>query len=550
MAFMKGPLASENRAGMVKLATVEEVLEGADTNKAVTPAGVKAVIEQAVSAPAAITNRSCVRTGNSYALTWNDPANDISRPACVWAGTLIVRKEGSFPTSPTDGDIVVDSTTRDAYASTALVDTPAEAGDYKYRAFPYSTGGAYSNSADNNFDRWVIGYRKTLTESAPDYRISYLGTIAAFTPGRMDFAEGAFNYGSWVNTEIFSQEFIRPCMLYNSDAADGLNGTVAYYLDPDDHTKKFGSEDASDVSNTDFPGNAMVQVKTIYRKVVVGDGHVDKYYSNVKVDDDYECYNSKQADGTYAEYWYAPMFMASLIDGKFRSLAGQTLNKSKTASQERTYAQANGDGWDMETWADDQFFGEMTELLIGSTSAQSKIGEGVTSGGEASLLATGTTLDKGMMYGSTSTTAAVKAFYRENPWGSQWRRMVGVLLVDGVWKVKMTKSTVDGSEANDYNFTGTGYITLDVPAPSGTSGAYIKDITQAGQYGSFPTVMTGGTESTYECDACWFSNSGTRVPLRGGSAVNGRLCGPAYLSADNVATDARWSFSAALSYHP
>ena len=45
MAFMKGPLASENRAGMVKLASTEEAVNGNVTTKAVTPAGVKAAIE-------------------------------------------------------------------------------------------------------------------------------------------------------------------------------------------------------------------------------------------------------------------------------------------------------------------------------------------------------------------------------------------------------------------------------------------------------------------------------------------------------------------------
>lgn len=549
MAFMKGPLASENRAGMVKLATVEEVLEGADTNKAVTPAGVKAVVEQTVSAPTAVTNRSVVRSGNSYALTWNDPANDISRPACVWAGTLIVRKAGSFPTTPTDGDVVVDSTVRDQYAQNAFVDTPAVAGDYKYRAFPYSTGGAYSTAADNLFDRWVIGFRETLAESAPDYRITYLGTNAAFTAAHMDFTNDTFDYGSWLNAQIFGLDYLRPCMLYNEDAGADLNGTVAYYLDPNDHEKKFGTDEASDVSNPDFPGNAMVQVRTIYKKVIVGDGYIDKYFSNVKVDDDYECYNSKQADGSYADYWYGPMFKASLINGKFRSLAGQTLNKSKTAAQERTYAQANGAGWDTETWTDDQFWEDMTKLLIGSTNGQAKVGEGVTSGGESALLATGTTLNKGMMYGSNATNKAVKAFYRENPWGSQWDRLLGILLVEGVWKVKMTKSTVDGSTADDYNFTGDGYITLDVPAPSGTSGGYIKEIQQAGLFGCFPTVMSG-SESTYLCDGCWFNNSGTRVPLRGGTADAGRLCGPSSLHAHNVAASAAWTISAALSYHP
>ncbi len=48
MAFMKGPLASEGRAGVVQLASVQEAIAGLNTTKAVTPAALKEAIFQNV----------------------------------------------------------------------------------------------------------------------------------------------------------------------------------------------------------------------------------------------------------------------------------------------------------------------------------------------------------------------------------------------------------------------------------------------------------------------------------------------------------------------
>ena len=91
---------------------------------------------------------------------------------------------------------------------------------------------------------------------------------------------------------------------------------------------------------------------------------------------------------------------------------------------------------------------------------------------------------------------------------------------------------MDGSTAEGYNLDGTGYIQLDVPVPSGTSGGYISKVQQAGKYGCFPTVMSG-SESTYLCDGCWFNNGIVSYPYRGGGAIGGRLCGPFALASNN-----------------
>lgn len=79
-------------------------------------------------------------------IKWTDPA-DIStnEPApAEWAGTVVVRKEGSAPLHRWDGDLIVDSTTRDQYASSALIDNTLDISkNYYYGIFPYDTKGDY-----------------------------------------------------------------------------------------------------------------------------------------------------------------------------------------------------------------------------------------------------------------------------------------------------------------------------------------------------------------------------------------------------------------------
>jgi len=73
-------------------------------------------------------------------IKWTDPADitTLEPVPCEWAGTVVVRKEGSAPRHRWDGTLITDSTTRDQYASTALVDNSVEEGKgYYYGIFPY-----------------------------------------------------------------------------------------------------------------------------------------------------------------------------------------------------------------------------------------------------------------------------------------------------------------------------------------------------------------------------------------------------------------------------
>lgn len=83
---------------------------------------------------------------NEVSLKWTDPDDiDTNEPVpCEWAGTVVVRKENSAPLHRWDGTLIVDSTTRDEYRVSALVDNTVEANkSYFYGIFPYDTKGDY-----------------------------------------------------------------------------------------------------------------------------------------------------------------------------------------------------------------------------------------------------------------------------------------------------------------------------------------------------------------------------------------------------------------------
>ena len=92
-------------------------------------------------------------------LTWTDPKDKYATPegetaqdpdqlVSVWDHTVLVRKTGSQPAGPHDGELVVSSSVRDQYATTGYVDTGLVNGTlYYYAAYAYNTDGVASEGA-------------------------------------------------------------------------------------------------------------------------------------------------------------------------------------------------------------------------------------------------------------------------------------------------------------------------------------------------------------------------------------------------------------------
>lgn len=95
-----------------------------------------------------VTGASAIAANQQVSLKWTDPS-DVSVSGNVlahWDRTIVVRKAGSAPTSYTDGTVVVSSTVKNQYSTTAFVDTGLTNGTtYHYRFFPVSKEGSFTS---------------------------------------------------------------------------------------------------------------------------------------------------------------------------------------------------------------------------------------------------------------------------------------------------------------------------------------------------------------------------------------------------------------------
>ena len=408
----------------------------------------------------------------------------------------------------------------------------------------------YAPTVSHNYGFHIDG-----SESVPSAKITYLADAVGMEPAKMDYANDAFDYGSWKDAFFLP----RPCMLKS-------DGTVDYYLDPDDYTKKADGT-ASDIANDAYDGNAMMEWGKNGRKIwykIVPDANDDTsasvYIADYQVDEGYVDYPFHSFDGASHNHFYTPIFNGWLdTNNKLRSISGKQVMASKTATNEVTYATNNNPAdtpiWNIEQYCDIVLITLLLWLMGKSTNTQDVFGNGISSGSQAGCEAyrTGSLNDKGMFYGkdgSVNTTTAVKVFGMENFWGLQWRRYQGHLLIGGSQYVKMTYGQEDGSTADGFSLAGTGYINKG-HQPTGTSGQYLKT-QEYDSMGFYPKNAnnTDASATKYYCDGLWFNNSGTRVPRRGGNSNNGAIDGASAVILLNGASNANWDIGASLSCKP
>ena len=444
------------------------------------------------------------------------------------AGAVIRRSTSGYPANESDGEQVATITANGTY-----YDTNVEVGiTYYYTAFPYSTDGVYNTNGASanhasckvNSYAYLFGYNLKVDTRTPSVRVTYPSDVdnANFTPAAMDFSTGVFNYGDWSfgPGEMFMP---RPCMLTYA-------GVVAYYLNPNDYTKKTDGT-ASDISNMGFDGNAMVEWPKIWTKRWEENGIYHFRCSDVQIDENYECWSNYDRLNNQIDHFYTPIFYGTTGTSngtKLRSISGRTNITHKSASEEITLATANGDDWYTEVLADRLLIQDLLVMMAKSTDGQAAYGNGKISKSDSELqgdLSTGTMNSKGMFWGSNYDNSGVKVFGMEHLWGNLWRRTAGWINASGNQKVKLTRGTHDGSTATDYNLNGNGYLTVSGATPTGTSGGYINAM-KTMPYGRIP-YQASGSSSTFEADSLEFNNNQDNYAFVGGAYNTGSFqCGP------------------------
>lgn len=400
------------------------------------------------------------------------------------------------------------------------------------------------DKVSNYHETVIYGYHIDPNEADSSAAVTYLADAVGMTPAAM--GTDSFNYGSWKNAFFMP----KPCMLK-------YDGTVAYYLDPNDYSRKLDGT-PSDVSNPDFEGNAMMEWGLIWYKFVGGTENGEGYFyvSNTQVDDSYHCWCNYDANDKIIPHFYTAIYNSTLHNGKFRSLSGLALTKENgseytTGAQEITYCTANNitDAveWYTDVYADRIFINALHVLISKSLNTQVLFGRGLDSGGKEAKKAytTGAFNDKGLFYGVTANgNSCVKTFGMENWWGCVWHRTAGCILSEHEYKVKLTYGTADGTTVSGYNSTGDGYIsTGTTPSTNGFAKKFKYD-----EHGYMPFEV-GGSASTYYADY-YYQNTGTHYLLAGGSTGSSTFAGASSFRLDRAFALSDWSVSAALSCKP
>ena len=388
------------------------------------------------------------------------------------------------------------------------------------------------------FREYLYGFDLTIADSNPATRVTYPSDVenSGFAKAVMNFG-GAFSYGSWPSTP--GEKFMpRPCMLR-------FNGTVDYYLNPNDYTKKADGT-TSDVANMNYGGNAMMEWPKIYVKRWESNGVYHFRCSDMKVDSDYECWSNYDKNNKEIPHFYTPIFFGSK-DGsnRLRSISGQSNFVSNTAQTEVTYAKNNGaDIWYTEVLSDRELVNDLLTMMFKSTDLQATAGYGVCSASAA--IAPGSMNTKGLFWGAGDKTSGVKVFGMENWWGNIFRRIAGWCISGGTQKVKLTRGTKDGTTVGDYNFDGNGYKTIS--GVNLTRSGYISKM-KTEPFGRFPMEANGST-TTFEADQVWADSGNGYYAYVGGSWGVDLGCGPFYAILFYGPSNTDTNLGAALSCKP
>ena len=186
-----------------------------------------------------------------------------------------------------------------------------------------------------------------LTSTTQRNTIEYAGSNINYRS--ITYSNGTVNMGDW--SDWINAHFT-PVMLKS-------NGTVDYELNRDNLNYKSDGSTPSDIANTSYDGNAMLQIKKFYISVTSTTEASHEVFnvsiSDTKKDSSYTCYGFVDKYGNEQDFAYYSLFHCYIdSNNKLRSKAGITLSSYTTQSNYATMlaaARNNGSGWDISNYA-------------------------------------------------------------------------------------------------------------------------------------------------------------------------------------------------------
>lgn len=433
--------------------------------------------------PTLITPNGCsnisAKAGNGkITVSWTDP-DDIERDGevCTWAGTKLVIKQGSYPTSQNDGTVVANSTVRNQYSTTGYEITGLS-NDVTYygQLFPYSTDDVYNTNETNRFEATpksvtVYGVQRQISSSSTAWtRIeSGVGLEANATKSGGTVQNDFDNLYPW--SDIISVDI-------------SANGVI---------NSRYGD---ADFSFTNPTGYIMTYVPAFWYKRVQEDGYERIYIA----DAEYEDFKKSEA-------FYGSRYTAGGSTSVLNSKSGQTSLGSVTLANFRTAAKNIGSNWGLfDIWRISAI--QMLYLVeYADYNSQDKLGYGICSGSKTN---SGQCDSLGMKSGTLNNDKAHANIYRgfENIFGNVFYFIDGINISSYIAYVNQNRDTY-ACDTFSGDYKKLGYT-------NSSSSGYSSKLGYDGNYPevALPTEVSG-SDSTYTSDY-YSQNSGNRVVWFGG----------------------------------
>ena len=275
-------------------------------------------------------------------------------------------------------------------------------------------------------------------------------------------------------------------------------------------------------------GDVMVKIpKFWFRRY--RDGNIEHIKIADKAADGFTLHPAFNHSGVETDCIYVGAYKTSSNN---KSVSGAKPQVSQKRATFRSNAKAKGAGWSLLDVAVLSAIQMLMLVEFATNNMQSAIGRGYCDGNSAAI-STGSCNSVANLTGRPAgTDGKVDVIWRgiEGFWGNVWEWVDGANWNNGTYYVCNDPSKY----ADD---TATNYTALSFKGATGWDASYITEEgldTGDNEHVMLPAAAGSGSESTYDCDACW-SNTGWSVFLHGGRFNHGSACGlfAAILSRDS-----------------
>ena len=343
----------------------------------------------------------------------------------------------------------------------------------------------------------VFGVSIDLTNSNPETSVTYTDDAIGMEAGS----------SAWYGKEIFKD--IRPCLF--------KDGAVVGYLNPDNFAQ-FEDGSAADITSGDA-GDVMIEIPKTGYKITNANNVLTVQITNDPNKDGF-CYKAHtRAEDGDREKLYIGAFLGSNKGNKLRSVSGVSPLNATGLTDFRTYAKANGAGYDLFAFYPMTLLQCLYLIMYKNLDSQTALGMGYVGDSDWEFMQknTGATLDKGMSYGTADQMQQMKFLGIEDFWGNLYQWIDGLVSTEDYHALVATEN---------FNDTGDGYTDLGALSTK-YIGGYMK-APQGNNDAGFIIGEQGGSSSTYFSDSAYFG--GGCVPVFGGSFDGSAYAGAFRLS--------------------